>query len=224
MFWTKLLTKVFNIDTDNQDMKTIVLMSDDGGERHDELVRRFLASRNLQAEWVRTTRPVGSEPALAYRQVLSRLQSGDLLVIADVTILGHTFSAVIRELIYLFGGGVGLGIAEANTLIEASGLKGREYAQMIAFIADLFKKMNSTKTKAALDVARRHGKKIGRPSGLSRLDGKEGEIRDYLDKRVSKSAIARILGTSRTNLAHFIMDRKIEAKDSHQGGSSYGRV
>jgi len=224
MFLTKLLTKVFTIHTDYEGMKTVILINDDARGSHDELVHRFLSSWNLQGELVRVPVPIGNHDSPSLRQTLGRLQSGDLLVIADITVLGHTFSAVIRELIDLFERSVGLGIAEANVLMEAQGLRGREYAQVISFIADLFKKMNSQKTKTALDVARRHGKKIGRPSGLSRLDGKEGQIRDYLEKRVSKSAIARILGTSRTNLAHFIIDRKIEVKDSHVGGPSHGRV
>ncbi len=49
--------------------------------------------------------------------------------------------------------------------------------------------------------ARASGRKLGRPKGslgVSRLDGKEDEIRRFLELGVSKTAIAKITGVSRT--------------------------
>lgn len=217
------MIKVFNIETDNQDMKTIILINDDAFEHKAGLVDGFLASRNLAGELHLMSSAVGKTRPPSLSEFLAPLRSGDLLVIGEVTILGNTFSAVMHELVHLFERGIGLGIADVDVLIEAKGVKGREYARMIALIAELFKRMNSRKTKTALAAARQHGKRIGRPSGLSRLDGKEGEIREYLEKRVSKSAIARILGASRANLAQFIVARRLEVKDSREGGPSHAR-
>ena len=42
---------------------------------------------------------------------------------------------------------------------------------------------------------------------MSRLDGKEDEIRRFLKLGVSKSAIAKITGVSRQTLYHFIGTR-----------------
>ncbi len=217
------MTKVSTIDTDNQDMKTIVLINTETREKQSNAVDAFLASRNLQAESFQRAFPPITGNDSPIKDALEHLEPGDLLVIEEVTMLGNKFSAVMQELVHLFEHGIGLGIADADTLIDAKGIKGREYAKMISFIADLFKKMNSKKTKAALNEARQHGKKIGRPSGLSRLDGKELEISEYLNKRVSKSAIARILGTSRASLAQFIVARALENKDYKAGVKSHGK-
>ena len=45
--------------------------------------------------------------------------------------------------------------------------------------------------------------------GVSRLDGKEDEIRQFIDLGVSKSAIAKITGVSKQILYHFIRTRDI---------------
>ena len=72
---------------------------------------------------------------------------------------------------------------------------------------------------AILEYARKHdfhiddffeATELGRPKGslgVSRLDGKEDEIRRFLRLGVSKSAIAKITGVSRQTLYHFIGTR-----------------
>ena len=58
--------------------------------------------------------------------------------------------------------------------------------------------------------ARASGRKLGRPEGslgVSRLDGKEDEIRRFLELGVSKTAIAKITGVSRTALYSFMSTR-----------------
>ena len=45
--------------------------------------------------------------------------------------------------------------------------------------------------------------------GVSRLDGKEDEIRHFLELGVSKTAIAKITGVSRTTLYSFMTTRRL---------------
>ena len=51
---------------------------------------------------------------------------------------------------------------------------------------------------------------LGRPKGskskVKKLTGKEAEIKNLLDKKVSKSAIARILGVHRLTVAEFVKE------------------
>jgi DNA invertase Pin-like site-specific DNA recombinase len=80
-------------------------------------------------------------------------------------------------------------------------------------LAELERDLISERTKAALNAARINGKTLGRPKGSiskSKLDGKEDEILMLMGKKVSKSAIARILNTSRTNLLEFMKKRKLD--------------
>ena len=52
----------------------------------------------------------------------------------------------------------------------------------------------------------------------SKLDGRDEEIELLLKKGVSKAAIAKIMGVSRTALYHFICTRKV-GPEAKRGGS-----
>ena len=68
----------------------------------------------------------------------------------------------------------------------------------------------SERTREGLAKAKASGRKLGRPKGslgVSRLDGKEDEIRHFLEIGVSKTAIAKITGVSRTALYSFMTTR-----------------
>jgi hypothetical protein len=66
-------------------------------------------------------------------------------------------------------------------------------------------------------LARAQGRLLGRPTGAlgkSKLDGKEEEIQLLLEKDVSKTSVAKIVGVSPTALRHFIRTRKLDPKAS----------
>ena len=68
----------------------------------------------------------------------------------------------------------------------------------------------SERTREGLARAKASGRKLGRPKGslgVSRLDGKEDEIRRFLKLGVSKTAIAKLTGVSRTALYSFMSTR-----------------
>ena len=68
----------------------------------------------------------------------------------------------------------------------------------------------------AIAKARASGQKLGRPKGslgVSRLNGKEDDIRRFLELGVSKTAIAKLTGVSRTTLYSFMRTRGL--KPSH---------
>ena len=81
---------------------------------------------------------------------------------------------------------------------------------LFALFAEVERDLISERTREGLARARSSGKKLGRPKGslgVSRLDGKEDEIRRFLKLGVSKSAIAKITGVFRQTLYHFIGTR-----------------
>ena len=65
----------------------------------------------------------------------------------------------------------------------------------------------------ALAKARSSGRKLGRPKGslgVSRLNGKEADIRRFLELGLSKTAIAKLTGVSRTTLHSFMRTRGLK--------------
>jgi DNA invertase Pin-like site-specific DNA recombinase len=77
---------------------------------------------------------------------------------------------------------------------------------IFSLLAELERDLISHRTKIALARAKTLGKKLGRPKGpgKSRLDGKEAEIRGFLDKKVTKANIAKILDVSWGTLDNFL--------------------
>ena len=81
---------------------------------------------------------------------------------------------------------------------------------MFSLFAEIQRDLISERTKEGLERARAKGKLLGRPKGSlgkSRLDGREAEIRELMNKKVIKANIAKILGVSWPTLPNFIRTR-----------------
>jgi len=76
--------------------------------------------------------------------------------------------------------------------------------------AEIERTLISQRTKEALARKRAEGAILGRPKGskskVKKLTGKEAEISNLVDKKVSKSAIARIFGVHRLTVAEFVKE------------------
>jgi DNA invertase Pin-like site-specific DNA recombinase len=79
--------------------------------------------------------------------------------------------------------------------------------------AEIERELISQRTKEALARKKREGKKLGRPKGslakTTKLTGKEEFIRDMLEKKISISAIGRILGVHRLTVYNFIKSGRL---------------
>jgi DNA invertase Pin-like site-specific DNA recombinase len=80
--------------------------------------------------------------------------------------------------------------------------------------AEIERDLISQRTKEALARRRSEGAILGRPPGRKsnhvKLSGHEEEIQDMLDRHISNSAIARILGVHRMTVDAFLKERMKE--------------
>ncbi len=84
---------------------------------------------------------------------------------------------------------------------------------LFALFAEVERDLISERTREGLAKARASGRKLGRPKGslgVSRLNGKEDAIRRFLELGLSKTAIAKLTGVSRTTLYSFISTRGLK--------------
>lgn len=77
--------------------------------------------------------------------------------------------------------------------------------------AEIERNLISQRTKEALVRKRAEGVILGRPKGSksakTKLTGQEMKIQELLDKKVSYSAIGRILGVHRLTVSNFVKER-----------------
>ncbi len=75
--------------------------------------------------------------------------------------------------------------------------------------------MISSRTKEALARKKSEGKKLGRPKGrfskTTKLTGKDDLIREYLQKKIPETVIARLLNVNRLTVRNYIITRKLKA-------------
>jgi DNA invertase Pin-like site-specific DNA recombinase len=146
-------------------------------------------------------------------QLLSRLQADDVLIVTELSRLGRSLLEVMSILHRVMDTE-----AKVFTTKERYELGNTISSKVLAFAfalsAEIERSMISSRTKEALARKKSEGKRLGRPKGSfakeTKLTGKEQIIRELLSKRVSHSAIARILGVNRGTLTAFIKRHRLE--------------
>ncbi len=145
-------------------------------------------------------------------ELLTSLKEEDVLVISEISRLGRSLFEVMEILNGLMKRGVKVySVKERYTL--GSDISSKVLAFAFGLASEVERELISARTREALARRKSEGQKLGRPAGslnrATKLTGKEVEIAGLLDKKISKSAIARILGVNRSTAANFISSRKI---------------
>ena len=145
---------------------------------------------------------------------MDQFDSGDRLIVSELSRLGRSLGQVIEIVDTLVKRKIAfIAVKESIRFEGKQDMQTKVMVALFALFAEVERDLISERTKEGLAKARASGKKLGRPKGAlgqSRLNGKEGEIQELLEKGVSKTAIAKITGVSRTNLYHFIETRHLD--------------
>ena len=135
---------------------------------------------------------------------------------SELSRLGHSTSEVIDIVNELIAKEIKFVAIKQG--LDISGQHGDMQTRVVIAMFSLFAKLErdiiSERTKAALAARKAGGKKLGKPMGTlqeSKLDPHRQQIMEFLEHGVAKSAIARMLGTSRTNLINYIKTRGLES-------------
>jgi DNA invertase Pin-like site-specific DNA recombinase len=97
---------------------------------------------------------------------------------------------------------LGVGFISLNEALDLTTPTGRAMAGMLSVFAEFERGILRERVKAGIAEARRRGKRHGRPPTVAhRVD----EVRQLHAEGLSKSAIARQLGISRTSVRRFLI-------------------
>ena len=165
----------------------------------------------LTARWrgAPPARRGGVDPESSY----PACDSNGRLVVSELSRLGRSLGQVVTILDALAKAGVAFVALKENIRVEGKrDIQTKVMTTLFALFAEVERDLISERTREGLARARSSGRKLGRPKGslsVSRLDGKEDEIRRFLKLGVSKTAIAKLTGVSRTALYSFMNTRGI---------------
>jgi putative DNA-invertase from lambdoid prophage Rac len=190
------------VSTDRQDVNNQRLEILDYARRNDFKVDDFIeievSSRKSQKD-------------RRIEELMEKLAPADTLIVSELSRLGRSTSEVIDLVNEMIGKKVNLfAIKQGLRISSKMDMQTKVIVTMFSLFAELERDIISERTKAALAGKKANGVRLGKPKGTiqaSKLDDKQDMIRELLKHQVSKSAIARMVGTSRTNLSEYIQRR-----------------
>ncbi len=146
-------------------------------------------------------------------ELLASLNRGDTLIVAELSRLGRSVGQIAMIADELVKNEIKVIFLKENIRLNGKpDMQTKAMITMFSLFAEIERDLISERTKEDLARARAEGKQPGRPKGSlgkSKLDGKETEIKNYIEKGVTKANIAKIYSVSWPAIGNFIKTRKL---------------
>jgi DNA invertase Pin-like site-specific DNA recombinase len=164
--------------------------------------------------WIDTrTSPRRSTKKTRIDALLTQLQGGDTVIVAELSKLGRSVGQIAILVDELLKKTVKVICLKEDIILNGkTDIQTKVMITVFSLFAGIERRLISERTKEGLAKARFEGKLLGRPKGTigkSKLDGKENEIKEYLSKKVNRANIARIYEVSFPTIENFIKSRNL---------------
>jgi len=138
--------------------------------------------------------------------MLKKMRKGDILICSELSRLGRNLLMILSILNSCMEREIQVWTIKDNYRL-GNDIQCKVLAFAFGLSAEIERNLISMRTKEALARKKAEGKILGRPKGskskIKKLTGREAETQALLDKGVSKSAVAKILGVHRLTVASF---------------------
>lgn len=178
-------------------------------------ILKFANQKNLPVEqWVEETASgTLSSKDRKLGEVITRLQKGDTLIVAELSRLGRSLLDVMTILNTLMKKEVRVFSIKENYEL-GNNISSKVLAFAFSLSAEIERQLISQRTREALQRRKSEGKSLGRPIGYKldsvKLSGKEAKIKELIKFGVSNRAIGRMFSVHPNTVAHFVRSRDVK--------------
>lgn len=139
--------------------------------------------------------------------LLKKMKKDDILICSELSRLGRNLLMIMGILNECMNRDIQVWTIKDNYRL-GSDINSKVLAFAFGLSAEIERNLISQRTKEALARKKAEGVILGRPKGrkstYTKLSGREKEIKQYLDKKVSYSAIGRLMGVHRFTVSTFV--------------------
>jgi len=143
-------------------------------------------------------------------KLLKKMKKGDVLICSELSRLGRNLLMIMGVLNECMNRNIQVWTIKDNYRL-GSDINSKVLAFAFGLSAEIERNLISQRTKEALARKKAEGVVLGRPKGSksakTKLTGQEKKIKELLEKKVSYSAIGRILGVHRLTVSTFVKER-----------------
>lgn len=143
-------------------------------------------------------------------KLLKRMKKEDILICSELSRLGRNLLMIMGILNECMNRDIQIWTIKDNYRL-GSDINSKVLAFAFGLSAEIERNLISQRTKEALARKRAEGVILGRPVGSksskTKLTGQEKKIKEFLEKKVSYSAIGRILGVHRLTVSNFVKQK-----------------
>lgn len=178
-------------------------------------INRFCVSNEVIInKWIEET--ISGNKSVDERKLgklLKKMKKGDILICAELSRLGRNLLMIMGILNECMNKDIEVWTIKDNYRL-GSDISSKVLAFAFGLSAEIERNLISQRTKEALARKKAEGVILGRPIGSksskTKLTGQENKIKELLSKKVSHSAISRILNVHRLTVSNFVKDHNLQ--------------